>query len=243
MKREKRMLVVSSHALDFLWRAGGTIATYAKMGWDIKVLVLSYGERGESDALWENNPGITEEEVKALRRQDSEEVCKKLGVSSVQFFDWGDHLLVIDRDQVLEIAKIIKEYRPGIILTQFKEDTLNFDHPETLNAVLKAVRCSRVAGVHPELKKHPMPDIFMYDPAQPEFFGFKPDTFIDITDMIDAKVEAMQVAAKSQGYLIDTYKARAAYRGTNARMFCGDKSVKYAEAFVRFSPYVGKEFF
>lgn len=239
---KKRMLVVSSHALDFVWRAGGTIAHYAKLGWEIRVITLTFGERGESDELWEKKPGITEEEVKALRREEAKAAAKSLGVSQIEFYDWGDHLLVIDRDRVLKLAHVIKEFRPSIILTQFCNDTLNFDHPETLQAVLKAVRCSRVSGVYPELPKLALPAIFMYDPSQPEFFGFKPDVFIDITDEIDTKVEAMNFAAEAQAYLIDTYQARAAYRGTNARMFCGNKSVKYAEAFVRFAPYVGKEF-
>ena len=239
---QKKMLVVSSHALDFVWRAGGTIAHYANEGWDIRVICLTFGERGESDELWEKHPEITEEEVKALRKQEAESAAKTLGVNTIEFYDWGDHLLVIDRERILKLAYVIKEFRPSIILTQFEKDTLNFDHPETLQAVLKAVRCARVSGVYPQFKKLPLPAIFMYDPSQPEFFGFKPDYFIDITDVIDTKCEAMSVACNAQAYLIDTYKARAAYRGTNARMFCGNKAVKYAEAFVRFAPYVGKDF-
>lgn len=238
----RRMLVVSSHALDFLWRAGGTIAHYTKLGWEVRVICLTFGERGESDQLWESHPEIMEEEVKAIRRQEATEASAKLGVQQIEFYDWGDHLLEISRERMLELARVIKEWRPSIILTQFHTDTLNFDHPITNTAVLEAVRCSRVTGVFPELQKLPMPSIFMYDPSQPEFFGFKPDVFIDITDEIDQKVDAMSVAAQAQAYLIDTYKARAAYRGTNARMFCGNKNLKYAEAFVRFRPYIGKEF-
>ena len=45
-----------------------------------------------------------------------------------------------------------------------------------------------------------------------------------------------------QAYLIDNYNVRAIYRGMNAKMFSGNKNVKYAEAFQRFRPYVGKEF-
>lgn len=239
-KNLDRVLVIGSHALDFLWRAGGTIAAYTQKGWPVRIINLTYGERGESDSLWEKNPGITEEEVKQIRREEATKAAGILG-AEIEFWDWGDHPLHISDEQVLEIAKVIKEYRPKIILTQFSNDTLNHDHPVTLQAVLRAVRCARVAGVFPEYPRIPLPDIFMYDPSQPEFFGFKPDTFIDITDVIDTKVKAMSVAG-AQEYLISTYQARAAYRGTNARMFNGDGKVKYAEAFVRFSPYVGKEF-
>ena len=242
MEENKRMLVVSAHALDFLWRAGGTMAHYARLGWDVKVLCLTFGESGESDSLWENNPGITEEEVKALRKVEATEAAKELGCSSIDFYDWSDHLLEIDRPKIERIAKVIKEFRPSIILTQHSCDTLNFDHPNTCNAVLEAVRMARVAGVFPEYKKLPFPSVFMYDPSQPEFLNFKPDVFIDITEDMDAKTAAMQVALKSQAYLIDNYNVRAIYRGMNAKMFSGNKNVKYAEAFQRFRPYVGKEF-
>lgn len=242
MEKNKHMLVVSAHALDFLWRAGGTMAHYAKLGWDVRVICLTFGERGESDSLWENNPGITEEAVKKLRKEEASEAAKKLGCTQIDFFDWSDHLLETDRIRIEQIAKVIKQFRPSIILTQHSCDTLNFDHPNTCNAVLEAVRMARVAGVFPELKKLPFPSVFMYDPSQPEFLDFKPDVFIDITNELDIKVDAMQVAAKSQAYLIENYNTRARYRGMNANMFCGDKSIKYAEAFQRFRPYVGKEF-
>ena len=46
------MLVVSAHAADFVWRAGGAIALYADRGYRVRVICLSYGERGESPRLW-----------------------------------------------------------------------------------------------------------------------------------------------------------------------------------------------
>ena len=42
------MLVVSAHAADFVWRAGGAIAVHAQKGYFVKVVCLSFGERGES---------------------------------------------------------------------------------------------------------------------------------------------------------------------------------------------------
>jgi 4-oxalomesaconate hydratase len=47
-----RMLVVSAHAADFVWRAGGAIAAVTAAGGAAHVVALSYGERGESGELW-----------------------------------------------------------------------------------------------------------------------------------------------------------------------------------------------
>ena len=60
------MLVVSAHAADFVWRAGGAVALAASRGDRVKVLCLTYGERGESASAW--RAGKTLEEIKALRR-------------------------------------------------------------------------------------------------------------------------------------------------------------------------------
>lgn len=43
---QKTALVVSAHSADFVWRAGGAIALYARRGWRVKILCLSLGERG-----------------------------------------------------------------------------------------------------------------------------------------------------------------------------------------------------
>ena len=61
------VLVVSAHAADFVWRAGGAIALYASRSCRVRVLCLSFGERGESERLWKE-PGMTLEQVKTVRR-------------------------------------------------------------------------------------------------------------------------------------------------------------------------------
>ena len=65
----KKMLVVSAHAADYVWRAGGPIAKYIKHGAEVHLVVLSFGGRGESNDLWKQ-PGATAESVKAVRRAE-----------------------------------------------------------------------------------------------------------------------------------------------------------------------------
>jgi LmbE family N-acetylglucosaminyl deacetylase len=60
----KTALVVSAHSADFVWRCGGAIALHQKQGYDVTIVCLSYGERGESAKLWKQ-PGMTLEGVKA----------------------------------------------------------------------------------------------------------------------------------------------------------------------------------
>jgi 4-oxalomesaconate hydratase len=80
MNNSPRLLVVSAHAADFVWRAAGAIAMVTKAGGVAKVVALSYGERGESGELW-NEAGQTEEKVKAIRRAEGEQAAAILGAS------------------------------------------------------------------------------------------------------------------------------------------------------------------
>jgi 4-oxalomesaconate hydratase len=54
----KTALVISAHAADFVWRCGGAIALHAARGYQVTVVCLSFGERGESAKLWKQ-PGMT----------------------------------------------------------------------------------------------------------------------------------------------------------------------------------------
>ena len=51
-----KLLVISAHSADFVWRSGGTIAKSVEQGAETLVVCLSFGERGESGELWKEDP-------------------------------------------------------------------------------------------------------------------------------------------------------------------------------------------
>src|SRR5215218_151436 len=80
------LLVVSAHAGDFVWRAGGAIALAAERGERATVVCLSFGERGESARAWREGRSL--EEIKAIRREEAESAAAALG-ADVRFLDAG----------------------------------------------------------------------------------------------------------------------------------------------------------
>ncbi|HJY72163.1 MAG TPA: PIG-L family deacetylase, partial [Streptosporangiaceae bacterium] len=76
MSTGESMLVVSAHAADFVWRAGGATALAAARGDPVTVLCLSYGERGESASAWRAGQNL--EQIKALRRSEAENAAAAL---------------------------------------------------------------------------------------------------------------------------------------------------------------------
>lgn len=236
---KKKVLVLSAHAVDFIWRCGGTIARYAQAGHEVKIIDFTFGARGESDQVWKENPSVTEEEVCERRYAEAKKAAEILG-ASIEFYGWPDHLLEINREGVMRIAADIKDFHPDVILTH-TEDPLNADHTVANHAVMAALRSAQVYGVFPEKPVVTTTNIYMFEPDQPELAGFNPDYFIDITDVMDLKIKAMEVVA-SQQHLLKNYTTRAEYRSYLAKRLACDPSIKYAEAFVRFMPQVGKFF-
>src|SRR5689334_15195944 len=89
------MLVVSAHAGDFVWRAGGAIAAATMRGERAVVVCLSYGERGESASQWLQGKSL--DEIKAIRREEASAAASALG-AEIEFLDLGDYPLVESED-------------------------------------------------------------------------------------------------------------------------------------------------
>lgn len=77
MSDSKTALVISAHSADFVWCCGGAIALHQELGYEVKVVCLSFGERGESAKLWKQE-GMTLERVKAARRTEAENAAAAL---------------------------------------------------------------------------------------------------------------------------------------------------------------------
>lgn len=136
------LLVVSAHAADFVWRSGGTIAKYVKHGANVKLIILSYGARGESNDLW-NVEGQTLENVKAVRRREIEAAAKCLGVENYEIWDFEDYHMAITPERMTRLVRKIREVRPHVILTHGPKDAFNPDHETVSRYVFEASASSR----------------------------------------------------------------------------------------------------
>jgi len=234
----RRLLVVGAHAADFVWRAGGAIAVATRNGGVARVIALSYGERGESGELWQVE-GQTIENVKRVRHAEAEQAAQALG-ADFRGLDFGDYPLDVGRDELARLVDEIREFQPDAIVTHTAVDPFNPDHPAAHDAVDRARALASGAGVASGFPTIEPPDLFLFEPHQPELCAFTPTTFVDISAVVDAKREAMAAMA-SQSYLQTYYDQRAEQRGNHARRASGNKSVRYAEAFQRVLPQVVEE--
>lgn len=228
-------LVVSAHAADFVWRAGGAIALYAARGWTVKIVCLSYGERGESAKLW-REPGMTLDRVKADRRRESQAAAEVLG-GDVDFFDCGDYPMRVSDETLYRLADLYQSLQPAFVLTHANEDPYNFDHPLAAHVAQEARIIAQAHGHRPGGTVVGAPGVFMFEPHQPEQCGFEPDVLLDITSVWEKKRKAFELMVAQQ-HLWEYYTRVALNRGVQAARNSNMKDIKYAEAYQRVFPQV-----
>lgn len=229
------MLVIGAHSADFVWRAGGAVAKAVELGGEAQVLALSYGERGESGELWKQE-GQTVENVKRVRHAEAEAAAQHLGCA-FRCLDLGDYPLEIDREALLAIAERIREFAPDVLITHTDTDPFNPDHPVAFTAVDRARGLAAGAGVASAFETIAPPQLFTFEPHQPELCNFVPTVHLDITTVWERKLAAMG-EMRAQRYLQSYYAQRAEQRANHARRASGDSSIRYAESFARMIPEV-----
>ena len=232
------VLVFSAHAADFVWRAGGAIALYAARGHRVRILCLSFGERGESQGAWKQ-PGMTVERVKTIRREESERAAALLG-AEVRFLDAGDYPLRASDALLQELVREYRTYRPALVLTHSAADPYNPDHPAAHAVSLQARVYAQAEGYPLPGPALGAPPVFMFEPHQPVQCGFNPEVLLDVTSVWDRKQQAME-SMEAQGHLVEYYADLGRRRGTQAVRNSGLKGVRHAEAFQRVFPQVTSE--
>ncbi len=236
----KKLLVVSAHAADYVWRSGGTIAKYIQGGAEVCVVVLTFGVRGESNDLWKQ-AGATADKVKSIRKEETLAAADILQLKDIEFWDYDDYPLVIDRMMEERMVKKIRDFAPDYIITHDKYDVLNPDHNAVCDFVFRCSVISNSNGVCIEgTRTTKQMQIFGFEPHQTELSHYVPGQFVDITDVYDKKVAAMK-CFKAQSHLIEYYTQRAFMRGNHARRLSGCQNYKYAESFSRVFPVVASE--
>ena len=234
-----RLMVIGAHSADFVWRSGGAIAVATDLGGTARVLALSYGERGESGELWKDQDPAhpqTIEHVKEVRHQEATLAAAAVG-AEFHCLDLGDYPLQIDTDALLAIADQIREFAPDVLITHTDTDPFNPDHPVAHAAVARARSLAAGAGVASAFETVRPPALYLFEPHQPELCNFMPSTFVDITPVMDRKLQAMS-EMKAQSHLHRYYAERAEQRGNHARRVSGNAEIKQAEAFQRVTPLV-----
>jgi 4-oxalomesaconate hydratase len=230
---KKTALVISAHAADFVWRAGGAIAQHQAKGYEVTVVCLSFGERGESAKLWKQQ-GMTLEKVISTRRAEAENAAKALDVHDIRFFDLGDYPLVLERDDKYRLVDVIRAVQPNFMMSHSQYDPYNTDHMYTTDIAMECRMIAQAWGHNPGEKVLGAPQLYLFEPHQTEQMGWKPNIFLDISDVWEKKRAAIE-CMEGQEHLWNYYTNVAENRGNHFRRnsggMAGGTPSRFAEGF------------
>lgn len=234
-------LVITAHAGDFVWRAGGAIALAASRGERVTVVCLTFGERGESAKAWREGRKL--DEIKAMRRDEAERAAATLG-AEVRFFDMATTRWSCGAELTDRLVEVYRATQPDVVLTHPVEDPYNGDHPAANRMALEARILAQAIGYPGEGEIIGAPPVFYFEPHQPEMSGFRPEVLLDITEVWETKREAMECLGAQQ-HLWDYYTDLAVRRGVQLRRNAGPNlglaHGTMAEAYMRPYPQIAKE--
>ena len=193
-----KVLVFGAHPDDAEIGMGGTIARYTRLGHQVMIVV----------SIIPNN--------KEIRLKESEKAAKILD-AELKILDIDPNKFKVDRINLKLFDDIIKDYSPDIAYTCWYGDS-HQDHNVTTRLVIAASRKNKYS-------------LYMYEhmiPGGLTPYCFKAQSFVDISDIIGKKIEAIKAhASQLTSYgddLLDYIIGKATYRGYQI-------STKYAEVF------------
>ncbi|HEV2066578.1 MAG TPA: PIG-L deacetylase family protein [Thermomicrobiales bacterium] len=199
---------VVAHPDDAEFSSAGTISKLAKEGKRVIVIQVTSGDRGSTDRT------ATPEGMAATREAEEREASSRLGVAELVFLREPDGSVVADLALREKITRAIRTHRPDVIITHdpFRPYALHPDHRAVGMATHDAVYPT--ARDHLYFPEHLASGIEPHKTAEIWYFGAEnPDTFIDITDTFEDKINALK-AHKSQvgdgDQLSDRLRERAA---------------------------------
>ena len=244
-----RLVSIGAHPADIFDQSGGTMAHHVSRGDSVTCVVLTHGVRVH-DAVITNDMFHRDkipdgQELTALMRERSDlkagevrAACKALGIEDILFFGADDAVLLVTDDLVRHLARVLRELRPDIVLTHFPRegDGLTNAHAIAGQVALRAIGFATQVDPGDTRPPHRTAQVFFFGGGAAGVRrhlwdadgGYYNDVFIDITDVVDKKLAALD-ALESQGY--GGAYARKRIEASDGALGMG-ANCPYAEAFI-----------
>jgi len=200
------VVCVGAHPDDPESGCGGTLARYAALGHTVIVVYLTRGERGI--------PGKSLTEAARIRSAESEAACTIVGAKPV-YFGQIDGATEVTQAHVDAMTRLLAAQNPDVVFAHWPVDT-HIDHQVASVLTIRAWMGLRT------------PALYFYEVnsgSQTE--GFLPNTYVDISSVVEQKKAALFAHVSQDGRAIwrEHHEVMAQWRGREV-------GVRAAEAFV-----------
>lgn len=186
----KRALLVVAHPDDIDYGSAGTVAVLTRAGIDVSYCLVTSGDAGG------DNDGLTKEKRIEMREAEQSAAGRVVGVETIHYLRQPDGQIEFNLELREKITRVIRKEKPDLIITQSPKrryDRIFASHPDHL-----AVGEATLSAVYPDAQNpHAHPHLLDegYEPHQVKAVWIvadeSPDTFVDITEVMDIKLEAL----------------------------------------------------
>ncbi len=214
------ILAFAAHPDDVEISCSGTILKHIDLGYKCGVVDLTQGELGTRGSA-------------QLRLQEAERAKAILGLEARENLGFADGFFLNDRAHQIPIIKMIRKYRPEIVLANSVHDR-HPDHGKAAKLVVDACFLSGLIKIDTGQEAWRPQAVYHY--IQDEYIH--PDLTIDITPYFDRKMESIK-AYTSQFYIPDSDLPETPISGQDfmdfligrAKLVGRPIGAKYAEGF------------
>lgn len=240
-----KILSIYAHPADTITNCGGTLALHAQRGDEVVAIILTHGGRVHPNKYAEewrqSNPDavITAAGLADIiqnKKRELERAAKIVGISRVITLDREDNTSTLDEELIHLIAQHIAAERPDVIICDYPLNFLYDPHTLATQTVLAAVGQASLylQNLDGRSEFHLKQIFFTNLPVSARNCvttgGLRNDLLIDITDVVGAKIAAMDEFV-SQGYNGNfARKLVESHNGEFGRL----AGVNFAEAYVRY---------
>lgn len=241
-----RILHTAAHPADTFDMVGGTLAHHIRRGDQVTVLAFSHGVRSHAMTTIQamKHGQAPPPDIDRVIDEKEEEVkagCAVLGINDVRFLRLDDDLLMVNEENVRAVARVIRVVRPHVLITHspFELAGIPGAHRACCEIALLARGMAQGIMRGEDSPPHAVAEVFyMWQHGETTLldhaFGRFPEIIIDVTDVIELKVKAMD-CLKSQYYPGPlARKLFEACAATQTLHMC----VPYGETFLRHFPMV-----
>ena len=188
----ERVLVVTAHPDDVDFGSAGSVAIWTDAGVEVSYCIVTDGDAGGFDR------SIPRRVMAETRRAEQTAAAKVLGVEDLYWLGYPDGrvepTLALRRD----ISRVIRMIRPQLLVTQSPErnyQRIYASHPDHL-AAGEATLCAVYPDARNPFAHTELLDVEGLEPwSVPEVWlmaASNPDRFVDTTDMLERKLEALR---------------------------------------------------
>jgi LmbE family N-acetylglucosaminyl deacetylase len=215
-------MVIVAHPDDAEFTMAGTVAAWTRAGCHVTYVLCTDGNAGSHE------PGMTREKLAEIRRAEQRAACATLGVNDVVFLGYDDGLLQPTLDLRRDLVRAIRQYKPEVVLTsdptRFFSGDRYINHPDHRAAGQAALDAVAPAAQMPLLwpetgEPHKVRCVYVYG-------NDEPNEWVDITETIDQKIEALKQHASQMGDWDPTERIKGWSAETGK-----DKGLAHAESF------------